>query len=404
MRQPLVLVCISGGIAAYKSCTLVRALQKAGADVKVAMTEHATNFVCPVTFRALTHHEVAVGLFDDPQDPIHHISLAQEPDLIIVAPATANIIAKMAHGIADDLVSTTLLATKKPLLVAPAMNTGMWTASSTQENISTLRDRGVRFVGPDSGYLACGDVSSGRMSEPEEIASVALSLLSFDCDLDGLSFLITAGPTHEAIDPVRFIGNRSSGKMGIELARAAASRGAHVDLVLGPSTETVPSGVAVHRVESAQQMFDQSVNLFEKADCAICAAAVADYTPATVADHKLKKAKEPLSSIELVETKDILQTLSEQKGSRCVVGFAAETDRVLEHAQRKLLRKGCDAIIANDVSRSDSGFGSDTNKASWVTENQIENLPLMTKAELAHAILDRIMRIKNLSQKSSCLN
>lgn len=386
-----VLVAITGGIAAYKTCELVRLFQKGGWRVKVLMSEHATKFVTPTTFRALTREPVAVGLFDDaPGDPIHHISLAQEADLVVVAPATANIIAKMAAGIADDLISTTLLATDAPILVAPAMNNGMWNAAATQANVATLLKRGVRTVGPGNGYLACGDTASGRMSEPEEIFRAALDIAEPGDLLAGRRMVITAGPTHEPIDPVRYIGNRSSGKMGIALAEAALAQGAHVTLVLGPTHLNAPAKADVVNVETAQEMHDAALAAFDDADAAICAAAVADYTPATAADHKLKKAKEPLDTIELKETADILVELSKIKSDRVVVGFAAETDNLLEHAAAKLERKGCDAIVANDVSRTDSGFGADTDKAWWLCEGSTEELPTMDKRALAAEIITRL--------------
>lgn len=389
-----ILLGITGGIAAYKSCNIVRLLQKRGARVKVVMSEHANEFVGPLTFRALTNEPVAVGLFDDPSDPIHHISLAQEPDLVVVAPATANIIAKMANGIADDLISTTLLATPRPIVIAPAMNNVMWKAPATQANMATLRDRGVHVVGPGSGYLACGDVDTGRMSEPEDIVEAVCEVLNpAPQDLVGKRIVITAGPTHEPIDPVRFIGNRSSGKMGIALAGEAARRGAEVTLVLGPTSLDVPRGVECVRVQTAAEMLQAALSAFQTADAAICAAAVADYTPATPADHKLKKSNERLDRIELVETVDILAELSRQKGERCVIGFAAETDNLVEYAERKLARKGCDAIIANDVSRADSGFGTDTNKAWIVSTTGTQELPVLTKPQLANTILDLLQNL-----------
>ena len=248
--EKTVLLCVTGCIAAYKSCEILRLLQKAGYRVKVLMTEHATQFVGPTTFRALTHEKVAIGLFDDPEDPIHHISLAQEADVVLVAPATANCIAKMAHGIADDLMSTTLLATKAPILIAPAMNSGMWSAAATQENVEVLIGRGVHFVQPDSGYLACGDIGSGRLPTPEAIAAATCSLLQGSTDLVGEHVLITAGPTHEPIDPVRYIANRSSGKMGLELARAARDRGANVTLIAGPIELPIPAGIETIHVQT----------------------------------------------------------------------------------------------------------------------------------------------------------
>lgn len=389
-----ILLGITGGIAAYKSCNIVRLLQKRGARVKVVMSKHATEFVGPLTFRALTNEPVAVGLFDDPSDPIHHISLAQEPDLVVVAPATANIIAKMANGIADDLISTTLLATPRPIVIAPAMNNGMWKAPATQASMATLRERGVHVVGPGSGYLACGDVDTGRMSEPGDIVEAVCEVLNpAPQDLAGKRVVITAGPTHEPIDPVRFIGNRSSGKMGIALAGEAARRGAEVTLVLGPTSLDVPRGVECVRVQTAAEMLQAALSAFQTADAAICAAAVADYTPAAPADHKLKKVNERLDRIELVETVDILAELSRQKGERCVIGFAAETDNVVEYARRKLARKGCDAIIANDVSRADSGFGTDTNKAWIVSTTGTQELPVLTKPQLADTILDLLQKM-----------
>ena len=387
--SPCVLVCVTGCIAAYKSCEIVRCLQRAGARVKVLMTEHATRFVGPTTFRALTHEKVAVGLFDDPEDPIHHISLAQEADVVLVAPATANIIAKMAHGIADDLMSTTLLATRAPIVVAPAMNVGMWEAAATQENIGILKQRGVHVIAPDSGYLACGDVGGGRLPDPWRVADVALMAAGEDGPLAAQHVLITAGGTQEPIDPVRYIGNRSSGKMGAALARAASREGARVTLVLGPASVEPPAGVTCVRVQTAAEMLEAAKTAFEDATIAVCAAAVADYTPARPADHKLKKAFEPLSTVELTETTDILATLSSSKGGRIVIGFAAETSDAVAYAQRKLASKGCDAIVANDVSRADSGFGTDTDKAWWIDADGVDELPCMSKTELARTIMRR---------------
>lgn len=389
-----VLLCVTGCIAAYKSCEILRLLQKGGYRVKVLMSKHATHFVDPVTFRALSHEKVAVDLFDDPTDPIHHISLAQEADAVLVAPATANIIAKMAHGIAEDLISTTLLATRAPIIVAPAMNAGMWEAPATQENIRTLSERGVTLVNPGSGYLACGEVAVGRLAEPEQIAQDTMAILESTNELTGESVLITAGPTHEPIDPVRYIANRSSGKMGIALARQAARMGAAVTLVLGPTSEPVPAGVQVRRVTTAREMLGAAVEEFQHTTMAILAAAVADYTPAHPSDHKLKKGIEPLNRVELSKTSDILATLSANKGDRAVIGFAAETDNVVDYARKKLARKGCDAILANDVSGSDAGFGSNLNRAWWITGTSTEDLGTLDKEELARIILLKALEIK----------
>ena len=395
-EEKTVLLCVTGCIAAYKSCEVLRLLQKAGCRVKVLMTEHATQFIGPTTFRGLTHEKVAIGLFDDPEDPIHHISLAQEADAVLVAPATANIIAKMTHGIADDLMSTTLLATKAPVLIAPAMNSGMWSAAATQDNIQVLKGRGAHFIQPDSGYLACGDVGSGRLASPEIIVDATLSLLQSTSDLVGEHVLITAGPTHEPIDPVRYIANRSSGKMGLELAKAARDRGANVTLVAGPIDLPIPAGIESIHVQTASQMRDAAVKAFEHSTIAILAAAVADYTPAAPADHKLKKAVDPIDSIPLVQTQDILAELSSNKRDRIVVGFAAETNNVLEYAEAKLKRKGCDAIVANDVSLTDAGFGSSNNRAWWVTSCKTDDLGLLEKNALADEILSRTLLLKQI--------
>lgn len=392
--EKTVLLCVTGCIAAYKSCEILRLLQKAGYRVKVLMTEHATQFVGPTTFRALTHEKVAIGLFDDPEDPIHHISLAQEADVVLVAPATANCIAKMAHGIADDLMSTTLLATKAPILIAPAMNSGMWSAAATQENVEVLKGRGVHFVQPDSGYLACGDIGSGRLPTPEAIADATRSLLQGSTDLVGEHVLITAGPTHEPIDPVRYIANRSSGKMGLELARAARDRGANVTLIAGPIELPIPAGIETIHVQTASQMYSAAVKAFGRSTIAILAAAVADYTPSTPSDHKLKKAVDPINSIPLIQTQDILAELSSNKEDRIVIGFAAETNDVVDYAVAKLKRKGCDAIVANDVSRSDAGFGSSNNRAWWVTSSTVDDLGLLEKRALADEILSRSLLFK----------
>ncbi len=393
--SPCVLMCVTGCIAAYKSCEIVRCLQRAGARVKVLMTEHAAQFVGPTTFRALTHEKVAIGLFDDPEDPIHHISLAQEADVVLVAPATANILAKMAHGIADDLLSTTLLATKAPIVVAPAMNVGMWEAEATQENVRTLQRRGITVITPDAGYLACGDVGGGRLPDPWRVADLALVAAGTTGPLAGERVLITAGGTQEPIDPVRYIGNRSSGKMGTALARAASRMGADVTLVLGPASVEPPAGVACIQVQTAAQMLDAARTAFADATIAVCAAAVADYTPAHPADHKLKKSVEPLDTVELVETTDILAELSRAKGGRVVIGFAAETSEVVAYAERKLATKGCDAIVANDVSRVDSGFGADTDKAWWIDRTGATELPCMSKTDLADTIMERAVALRH---------
>ncbi|MBQ3283508.1 MAG: bifunctional phosphopantothenoylcysteine decarboxylase/phosphopantothenate--cysteine ligase CoaBC, partial [Atopobiaceae bacterium] len=357
MDNPRVLLCVTGGIAAYKACEVLRGLQKAGCDVRVAMTESARRFVGEVTFEALSGAPVAFDLFGHAETAIPHIQLSGWADVTLVCPCTANVMAKVAHGIADDCVSATLLACDVPVLVAPALNTRMWENPATQDNRATLEVRGVSLVRPDEGRLACGDVGTGKLASVDEIVDATLGELWAARNgrpLAGRSVVITAGPTHEAIDPVRFIANASSGKMGYALARAARDAGASVTLVSGPVALAAPHGVEVMRVTSAAQMLEATCRAFEGADVAILAAAVADYTPASPADHKLKKAHERLDTVELVETADILATISAAKGRRVVVGFAAETNDLVANATAKLSRKGCDMIVANDVSRAES--------------------------------------------------
>lgn len=389
------LVCVTGCIAAYKSCELVRALQKAGVRVKVLMTEHAASFVGPATFRALTHEKVAVGLFDDPSDPIHHISLAKEADAVVIAPATANVIAKLAHGIADDLLTTTVLATDAPVVVAPAMNAGMWQAEATRRNVDALEARGYDIVRPASGHLACGDTGEGKLADVTVIAERTLDALETSTLLAGERVLVTAAGTQEAIDPVRYIGNRSSGKMGYAVARAARAMGAQVDLVTAPTSLGVPYGVSCERVVSAAQMRDVVLARMEQATIVVHAAAVADYAPAEPAPEKLSKVDGELASIPLVKTADILAEVCARKGERIVVGFAAETNNAVERARAKLVRKGCDAICANDVSRPDSAFGSDTDSITWITPGACEDLGCLPKRSAAFEILRRARALKS---------
>lgn len=393
--QKTVLLCVTGCIAAYKSCEITRALQKADVRVKVCMTEHATSFVGPTTFRALTREEVAVDLFDNPSDPIHHISLAKEPDVVLVAPATANVVAKVAHGQADDLLTTTVLATDAPVVVAPAMNVGMWQAEATQKNIATLEQRGFDIVRPATGYLACGDTGEGKLADVDDIVARTLVALETSQALAGERVLITAGGTREAIDPVRYIGNRSSGKMGHALARAARAMGAEVTLVTASTQLSIPFGVEGVRVESAAQMLDAVSQRFDACTMLICAAAVADYAPAHPAPHKLSKADGELTHIDLVKTADILAEMSRVKGNRVVIGFAAETNDLVRRARAKLERKGCDAIVANDVSRAESTFGSDTNAVTWVSSQGVEELPCTGKQALAFELLRRAVALKS---------
>lgn len=395
MANVTLVVC--GGIAAYKACEVMRGLQKAGCDVRVAMTPDATRFVGETTFRALSHHEVVTSLYGMHETAIPHVEGADFADLVLVVPATANVMAKMACGIADDAATATILAAHSDVLVAPAMNVNMWRNPATQANVALLRERGIRFVMPASGELACGYVGEGKLAPVEDIVAAALDLLGKAEDaaekhaaLAGRNIVVTAGPTHEAIDPVRYIANASTGKMGYAIAREAARRGAKVTLVSGPTALEAPEGVSRVDVVSAAQMHEAALAAFESADAAICAAAVADYTPKAPADHKLKKTAERLDRIELVETADILRDLSARKGRRVVVGFAAETDDLLAHARQKLARKGCDLIVANDVSRADSTFGSDTDRVAFVYPDRVEQMETLPLERVAAKLLDRL--------------
>jgi phosphopantothenoylcysteine decarboxylase/phosphopantothenate--cysteine ligase len=403
--NPHVLMCVCGGIAAYKAVEVLRLLQKAGCEVRVASTQDGLRFVGSATWEGLVHHPTPTSLYGWADSSIPHIYLSEWADAVLVVPATANTLAKMATGIADDLVSSTLLAIPRetPLFVAPAMNMHMWQSAATQHNVETLKARGVRVVMPVEGHLACDAIGEGKLATVEDIAGAVLEALESREDdgssraLVGHTVLVTAGPTHEAIDPVRYIANRSSGKMGYAIATQAARRGAKVVLVSGPTTLAVPEGVQRVDVISAAEMYEAVVAAFDEADIAICAAAVADYTPAKPADHKLKKAHEHLDTLELVETKDILAAIGARKNagdkSRFVVGFAAETDDLIANAFRKLEHKGCDLVVANDVSRADSGFGSDTNHVSLLSATGVEELPTMTKTEVADRLLDAIERL-----------
>lgn len=387
---------VTGGIAAYKACELTSRLRKAGAQVYVIMTKNACQFVAPLTFETLSNHPVATDTFARPETwEVEHVALAKRADVFVIAPATANILAKMACGLADDMLSTTVLATRAPVLVAPAMNTGMWDNPATQENVERLQQRGVHFIGPEGGFLACGDTGAGRMSEPKDIFDAIEKLLAMQQDLAGLSVLVTAGPTQERLDPVRFITNRSSGKMGYAIAAAAAARGASVTLVTGPTGLPIPQGVNAVRILSTQELYDQMLALCPQMDVVIQAAAPADFTPETVADQKIKKqGNEPLV-IRLTQTPDVAAAVGKtKKEGQTLVGFAAETNDVLQNAQKKLAKKNLDLIVANDVTAPGAGFDVDTNIVTFVTQDGLEKLPKMKKAEVADALLDRILRAR----------
>ena len=388
-----IVVGVTGGIAAYKACELVSRLKKRGAQVRVVLTEHACQFVQPLTFETLSGNPAYTDSFDRKYE-IGHVALAKWADLLLIAPATADCMAKMACGIADDLLSTTCLAVRCPVLVAPAMNSAMWRNPATQANLELLRSRGLRFVGPEAGRLACGDDDVGRMSEPEQIVKAVEAILNPLRDLEGLNVLVTAGPTVERIDPVRYITNRSTGKMGYALAEAARDRGANVTLVSGPTSLTAPQGVEFVRIESSAQLCAAVLERGESADVVIQAAAPADFRPKNVSDRKIKKTGESMT-LELEATTDIAAELGRRKQpGQILVAFAAETNDVMDNARGKLAKKNADLIVANDVSRSDAGFGVDTNVITLITAEDVRALEKMSKRAAADAILSRVRELR----------
>lgn len=396
MKKPCVVLGVTGGIAVYKACELLRLLQKRGIDVFVVMTQNACRFVAPLTFETLSGHPVAVDTFDRPQTwEVEHIALAKRADLFLIAPATANIMGKMACGIADDMLSTTVMATRAPVLVAPAMNTGMWENAAVQQNVKTLRARGVEIVAPVSGHLACGDSGAGKLEDVEVIAERACELLFAKKDMEGLRVMVTAGPSREALDPVRYISNRSSGKMGYAIAQAAQKRGAEVTLLSGPVAIEAPQGVKLVLFTTTQELLDRASELAQEQDLLIQAAAPADYRAKEVAPQKIKKQGGEPMTFTLVENPDVAATLGKAKRSGQVfVGFAAETNDVLAHARDKLARKNLDMIVANDVTRPGAGFDVDTNIVTLITKDGQEALPMMSKAEVAQRILDRALALR----------
>ena len=394
-----VTVGVSGGIAAYKAAELVRALQRQSLEVHVVMTAAAQKFVQPLTFAALTGHKVITSLWEEwdaeeaEQNGIDHIAEAQWADALVVAPATANILAKFAHGLADDFLSTMFLATTVPVLVAPAMNVNMWNHPATQANLEILRQRGVAIVDPGTGDLACGMVGAGRMAEPDTIAEAVLKTLGRRHDLRGEVVLVTAGGTREALDPVRFIGNRSSGKMGFALAEAARSRGAKVILISGPSALHAPPHCELVRTTTADEMRNAVLERMNEATLVIKAAAVADYRPIAVSAQKLKRTG-PMT-VELAPTEDILaEVVRRRRPGQLIVGFAAETENRMENGRAKLLAKGADAILVNDVAGEGVGIDADTNAATFLTRTTSVELPEMPKRQLADRILDEILSLR----------
>ena len=384
-----VLLGVSGGIAAYKAVLLARLLVTAGAEVQVLMTDAATRFVGPATFAAVTHRSVPTDVLDSPEMVVH-VRLARWADAAVVAPTTANVLAKLAVGLADDLLTSTLLEATCPLVLAPAMHTGMWLHPATRAHVGTLAERGAVIVGPGEGSLAAGDEGPGRMAEPEEILTAVRAALTRTGGLAGRSVLVTAGPTHEPIDPVRYIGNRSTGKMGFAVAAEARARGAAVTLVSGPVALPDPRGVETIRVETAGEMSDAVLSRFGSADAVVMAAAVADFRPERAASGKLKKESGP-PSLDLRPTTDILLALGKRKERQVLVGFAAETDDLERAARRKLGEKNLDLIVVNEVGRAGTGFGSETNRAAILAATG-EDVPFRAweKAELAAAICDRL--------------
>jgi len=390
---------VTGGIAAYKSAEIVRLLQDRGIRVQVIMTRVAQEFVRPLTFAALSGEKVITGMFAPGEDQapnidsaIEHIAVAQSIDALVVAPATADILAHFAQGIATDFLTTLYLATTAPVVVAPAMNVNMWNHPATRANLEILRKRGVKIVEPGTGYLACGMTGAGRLAENDAIVAAVLEALGASQDLSGETVLITAGPTREKIDPVRYLTNRSSGRMGYAVAEAASRRGARVLLVSGPTALTPPGAAELKQVESAEEMRDAVLRLLPQASIVVKTAAVSDYRPKVAAGQKIKR--KGAMSLELEATPDILKELSSRKSSQIVVGFAAETENVLENARQKLVAKNLDAIVVNDVAHEGVGFDSERNAVTIITRDEVIEVPETTKWEVAQRVLDQVVKLR----------
>ncbi len=393
MKKKTVVLGVSGGIACYKSAALASKLTQRGYDVEVVLTKNATEFIGPHTFESLTHNRAMVDTFDrNFQSHVEHVALADKADVLLVAPATANIIAKAAHGIADDMLSTTILACGCPKLIAPAMNTRMYENPVTQDNLQTLRKYGWHVIEPATGRLACGAVGAGKMPEPEDLLEAVDHAVRYDKDLEGLRVLVTAGPTQEALDPVRFLSNHSTGKMGYEIARAAAARGAMVTLVSGPTALKKPAYVEAVDVVSAKDMFEAVTQRAGEQDIIIKAAAVADYRPQTVSTSKIKKAEGETPILDLERTDDILLWLGKhKKPGQFLCGFSMETENLLENSRKKLQKKNLDMVAANSLAQPGAGFGGSTNVLAIITSRDVEQLPLLSKEEAAHRLLDQIL-------------
>lgn len=395
LKNKNIVLGVCGGIAAYKTCDLVSRLVKAEANVDVIMTENAVKFINPLTFQALSSNQVIVDMFKEPKYwEIQHISLAKKADLVIIAPATANIIGKIANGIADDMLTTTVMATRAPIVFAPAMNCNMYENKILQSNINRLKELGYKFIEPGEGRLACGDIGKGKMAEPGDIETYISNILNQKRDFEGKTIIVTAGPTREAIDPVRFISNHSTGKMGYAIAEKAAERGAKVYLISGPTSLEAPNGVNIISVNSAKDMQKRIMEHFHEAQIIIKSAAVADYAPAVAHEQKMKKSDQNLF-IELVKNPDILYELGKIKEDKILVGFAMETQNLIENAKEKVLKKNLDFIVANDLFTEGAGFASDTNVVKIIDRNgNVESLPKMPKSQLADLILDKILKIE----------
>ena len=398
LKGKTILIGVTGSIAAYKAADLASRLMKQHAQVHVIMTKNAAEFIAPLTFETLTGRKCITDTFErnypsDSPVEVEHISLAKKADLVIVAPATANIIAKMAYGIADDMLSTTLLACTCPVLVSPAMNTRMYEHPATQANLAVLKERGVKIIEPSSGHLACGDEGKGKLPEPAFLVDCILAEIACSKDLAGKKILVTAGPTCEALDPVRFITNHSSGKMGYAIAQAAALRGADVTLVSGPVSLTPPAGVRLVKITSARDLFNAVTSVSDRQDIIIKAAAVADYRPSSVSDEKIKKSDDDMT-ISLERTEDTLQYLGSHKPhGQILCGFAMETSDMENRARIKLKKKNLDMIVANNVKVAGAGFGTDTNVVTFITEDSIERLEIMSKESVAMKLLDRLIAL-----------
>jgi len=396
LKNKTVLLGVTGCIAAYKSATLASLLVKAGADVHVIMTENATNFINPITFETLTSNKCIIDTFDrNFEFEVKHVSLAQKADVIMVAPATANVIAKLAHGLADDMLTTTILASKAPKIISPAMNTGMYENPVTQDNMKTLEKYGMEVIAPTSGRLACGDVGAGKMPEPDVLFEHIVRACACEKDMTELKVLVTAGPTQEAIDPVRYITNHSSGKMGYSIAKACMLRGADVTLVTGKTAIKPPMFTNVVPITSAQDMYEAVTSRSDEMDIIIKSAAVADYRPSNVATEKVKK-KDGDMAIPSERTNDILKHLGEhKKEGQFLCGFSMETENMLENSKAKLVKKNLDMIVANNLKVEGAGFQGDTNIVTLITADSITELPLMTKEEVAFSLLDEILKLRN---------